>query len=45
MKSYSAEFEAPSTKITLFARAWKKWGTARRELDVNLDDIQLRGYE
>jgi Zn/Cd-binding protein ZinT len=45
MKSYSAEFEATSTQITLFVRAWKKWGTARRELDVNLDNIQLRGYK
>jgi hypothetical protein len=44
MKNYSAEFEAPSTQITLFVRAWKKWGTARRELDVNLDNIRLRGY-
>jgi hypothetical protein len=38
-------FEAPSSEITLFIRAWKKWGTAQRELDVNLDAITLKGYK
>ena len=45
MSKYIATFEAPSSKITIFVRAWKKWGTARRELDVNLDDIRLEGYQ
>jgi hypothetical protein len=45
LRKYTATFEAPSSEITLFIRAWKKWGTARRELDVNLDTIALRGYE
>lgn len=41
MSSYKTSFVAPSSEITLFVRAWKKWGTARKELDVNLDDITL----
>jgi len=44
MSSYKTSFVAPSSEITLFVRAWKKWGTARKELDVNLDDITLEGY-
>ncbi|MFQ6015160.1 MAG: hypothetical protein ACE5NP_06930 [Anaerolineae bacterium] len=45
MQSYSASFTAPSNTITLCIRAWKKWGTAGRELDVNLDGISLKGYQ
>jgi hypothetical protein len=45
MSSYTVSFKAPSSEITLFIRAWKKWGTARRELDVNLDAITLKGYK
>lgn len=45
MSSYTVTFKAPSDEITLFIRAWKKWGTARRELDVNLDTITLKGYK
>jgi hypothetical protein len=45
MSSYTVTFEAPSSEITLFIRAWKKWGTAQRELDVNLDAITLKGYK
>lgn len=41
MLSYSATFTAPSDKIVLAFRAWKKWGTVQRELDVNLDAIQV----
>ncbi len=44
MSDYTASFEAPSNQITIFIRAWKKWGTVRRELDVNLDAITLKGY-
>ncbi|MEJ2212356.1 MAG: hypothetical protein P8129_25490 [Anaerolineae bacterium] len=44
MDAYSAEFEAPAAEITLFFRAWKKWGTTARELDVNFDAITLMGY-
>jgi LysM repeat protein len=32
---------APSDKIVLAVRSWKKWGTVQRELDVNLDAISL----
>jgi hypothetical protein len=45
MSGHTASFEAPSGKITIFIRAWKKWGTVRRELDVNLDAITLKGYK
>ena len=41
MQDYSAQFVAPSGKITIFIRAWKKWGTVGKELDVNLDAIRL----
>jgi hypothetical protein len=44
MTNYRVDFEAPSSEITLFFAAWKKWGTARKELDVNLDNIRLVGY-
>jgi hypothetical protein len=45
MGSYAASFEAPSSQITIFIRAWKKWGTVDRELDVNLDSIALKGLK
>jgi hypothetical protein len=45
MEGYEATFVAPSDQITLFIRAWKKWGTVSRELDVNLDGITLTGYK
>jgi hypothetical protein len=45
IRNYSASFKAPSEKITVFIRAWKKWGTAMKELDVNLDSIKLVGYD
>ena len=44
MAAYSVEFQAPAPQITLFIRAWKKWGTVSRELDVNLDAISLTGF-
>jgi hypothetical protein len=45
LDGHTASFVAPSARVTLFFRAWKKWGTAQRELDVNLDAITLEGYE
>lgn len=45
MSEHVATFEAPASRITLFVRAWKKWGTMQRELDVNLDGLRLEGYE
>jgi len=41
MASYSVRFQAPSSKLVVAVRAWKKWGTTGRELDVNLDAIKL----
>jgi LysM repeat protein len=41
MTQYSAKFVAPSDKVVIAVRAWKKWGTVQRELNVNLDAIQL----
>ena len=41
MTQYTAKFVAPSDQIVLAVRAWKKWGTVQRELDVNLDAISL----
>lgn len=43
MESFTGVLKAPSAKITLFIRVWKKWGTAYKELDVNLDAISLVG--
>jgi hypothetical protein len=45
MSHYTQSFEAPAEKITLFVRAWKKWGTVQRELDVNVDCLTLKGYK
>jgi hypothetical protein len=45
MDHYTVKFEAPASKVTIFIRAWKKWGSARKELDVNLDSITLKGYK
>jgi len=43
LQSFSTTMVAPSGKITLFIRVWKKWGTVYKELDVNLDAISLIG--
>lgn len=40
--THAARLFAPGESATLFIRAWKKWATAGRELDVNLDAISLR---
>jgi LysM repeat protein len=41
MSSFSARFTAPAGKTVVAFRAWKKWGTPQRELNVNLDAIKL----
>jgi LysM repeat protein len=41
MTQYTARFVAPSDKIVVALRAWKKWGTVQRELNVNLDAIAM----
>jgi LysM repeat protein len=43
MESFSTSFVAPSDKITIYIRVWKKWGTTQKEIDVNLDAISLWG--
>ena len=43
MAPFSVQFQAPSSKIALFFRVWKKWGDAQQEVDVNLDEISLKG--
>jgi hypothetical protein len=41
MASYAVKVQAPCSKMVLGIRAWKKWGTSYRELDVNLDAVSL----
>jgi len=43
LESFATTFMAPSNHVTIFFRVWKKWGTAYKELDVNLDAISLWG--
>jgi LysM repeat protein len=43
MQYYSVKIVAPSQTVMIGMRAWKKWGTPGRELDVNLDAIKLTG--
>jgi hypothetical protein len=43
LQSYSTNFVPGTSKITLFFRVWKKWGTAYKDLNVNLDAISLFG--
>ncbi len=43
MLSYSTRIRPPGKHVIIGIRAWKKWGTAQRELDVNLDAIRLSG--
>ncbi|NOZ29976.1 MAG: LysM peptidoglycan-binding domain-containing protein [Chloroflexi bacterium] len=40
--TYKTTFVAPSPKVTLFIRVWKKWPTPGREVDVNIDAVTLR---
>jgi hypothetical protein len=43
MQSFATSFVAPSDRITIFIRLWKKWGTVYRELDFNVDGVSLWG--
>jgi hypothetical protein len=43
--TYASRLLAIGDSATLFIRAWKKWATSGREMDVNLDDIALRKCE
>ena len=40
--THTTRLFAPSKSATLLIRAWKKWATSNRELDLNLDAISLR---
>jgi len=42
LSSFSTQFVAPSSRVVLGIRGWKKWGNGARELDINLDDISLQ---
>ncbi len=41
MQDYAVRFVAPSSRVTLFIRAVKKWGTVGRELNVNIDEVKV----
>jgi hypothetical protein len=43
IQSFGDTLVAPSDRVTIFIRVWKKWGTTQKELDVNIDDISLWG--
>lgn len=43
MEEYSTSITATGDALTLFVRVWKKWPTASREVDLNLDAISLKG--
>ena len=34
---------AESDYVTIYIRAWKKWGVANEEIDINFDSISLVG--
>ena len=40
-ETLSTDVTATSSKMTLFIRAWKKWGTVNQEGDFNVDGISL----
>jgi len=40
--TYTTRLLGPGDSATLFIRAWKKWASSNRELDLNLDAISLR---
>lgn len=43
MATVTTRFTAPKSDLVLFIRGWKKWGVPEVEMDLNLDDISLRG--
>ena len=43
LENYATSFVAPSDKVTIFIRLWKKWGTVYREIDFNIDAVSLWG--
>jgi LysM repeat protein len=43
MHGFDTSLKAQSDVITIYVRAFKKWGVANEEIDVNLDAIALTG--
>ncbi len=43
MLSYRTRIAAPGNNVIIGIRAWKKWGTTHRELNVNLDAVRFSG--
>jgi LysM repeat protein len=41
--SFGTNVTAESDYVTLYVRAWKKWGVGNEEIDINLDSISLLG--
>lgn len=41
--SYATKIAAEDEHLTIYIRAWKKWGVAEEELDINFDTIALNG--
>ena len=41
--TYSTYVPAQSDYVTIYIRAWKKWGVANEEIDINFDSISLVG--
>ncbi len=43
MNSYDTYLMADDDYMTIYIRAWKKWGVPNEEIDINLDAIALTG--
>jgi LysM repeat protein len=41
--SFGTNVTAESDYVTIYIRAWKKWGVGNEEIDINLDSIALVG--
>lgn len=41
--TYSTKLMAEADYVTIYVRAWKKWGIGEEEIDINLDTIALTG--
>jgi LysM repeat protein len=41
--NFSTSLRADADYVTIYIRAWKKWGVGNEEIDINLDAISLLG--
>lgn len=41
--AYATKIKAEDDYLTIYVRAWKKWGVAEEEIDINFDTIALTG--